>query len=120
LQAQIVPKEDTTFKVILSSPTLDFTVVNESKPKGKIIYLKNEGEETYKVSLIDDPGKYFKIELDKKLKPGKSIRIKVKPKLKLPEEGIKTCFTIKLTGKEETRITIPLVYQGVTTASGKK
>lgn len=120
LHAQVVPKVDTTFQVELSPSTLDFTVTKGEKLKEKKLYLKNTGEEEYKVYLIDYPEDYFKIKSGKKLKPGKSLRLQVKPRKDLPEEGIKRSFTLELEGKEKTRITVPLVYQGAATTVQRK
>lgn len=120
LHAQIVPNVDTAFQVELSPSTLDFTVVKGEKLKEKKLYLKNTGEEEYRVYLIDFPEDYFKIKLGKKLKPGKSLEIKVKPRKDLPEGGIKRSFTLELEGKEKTRITVPLVYQGASTTALRK
>ncbi len=120
LHAQVVPNIDTTFQVELSPSILDFTVAQGEKPKEKKLYLKNTGEEKFKVSLIDYPDEHFKVKLGEKLKPGKSLKVKVKPDKKLPEEGIKTSFTLELEGKEKARITIPLVYQGAPVTSQRK
>jgi hypothetical protein len=120
LYAQVVPNVDTAFQVELSTSTLDFTVTKGEKPKEKKLYLKNTGGEEYKVYLIDYPEDYFKIKLGKKLKPGKSLRVQIKPGKDLPEEGIRRSFTLELEGKEKTKITVPLVYQGAATTAQRK
>ena len=120
LHAQVVPNIDTAFQVELSSSILDFTVAEGGKPKEKTLYLKNTGEEKFKVSLVDYPDEYFKIKLGKDLKPGNSLKVRVKPDKELPDEEIKTSFTFELEGKEKTKITIPLIYQGALATSQKK
>ncbi len=119
LQCQIVSMTDTAFKVQLTSPTLDFTVV-EGKPEEKKLSLKNSDAVEYKVSLIDYPEEYFKVKLDKKLKPGKSVELKVKPVKDLPRDGLKRSLTLELESKEKTRITVPLVFNTQPATSPKK
>jgi len=120
LHAQVVPKIDTTFQVELSPSSLDFTVTEGNKPKEKKLFLKNVGEEKYNVSLVDYPKEYFKIDLGNNLNPGKSMKVKVKPKKNLPDEGIKSSFTLVLEGEKKTKITVPLVYNTAVTTSQKK
>jgi len=120
LHAQVVPKVDTTFKVELSPSTLDFSVIKGEKPKEKKLYLKNMDVEKYKVSLVDYPEEYFKISLGKNLKPGKSMKVEVKPKKNLPEEGLKRSLTLELEGEEKTKITVPLVFSSAATPSSPK
>ena len=119
LQCQIVPMTDTTFKVQLSSPSLDFTVV-QGKPQEKKLSLKNSDVVEFKISLIDYPEEYFKVKLGKKLKPGKSIELKVKPVKDLPQDGLKRSLTLELEGKEKTRISIPLVFSTLPATTPKK
>ncbi|MFH0931048.1 MAG: hypothetical protein V1890_03815 [Candidatus Zixiibacteriota bacterium] len=119
LNCQIVPVTDTTFKVQVSPPSLDFTVV-QGKPQEKKLSLKNSDVVEYKVSLIDYPEEYFKVKLGKKLKPGKSVELKVKPVKDLPREGFKRSLTLELEGKEKTRISIPLVFNPLPATSTKK
>jgi hypothetical protein len=119
LNGQVVPMTDTAFKVQLTFPSLDFTVI-QGKPQEKKLSLKNSDVEEFKVSLIDYPEEYFKVKLGKKLKPGKSIELKVKPVKDLPQDGLKRSLTLELEGKEKTRISIPLVFNTLPATTPKK
>ena len=110
---------DSTFMAQLTSSSLDFTVI-QGKPQERKLSLKNSDVEEYKVSLIDYPEEYFKVKLGKKLKPGKSVELKVKPVKDLPKEGLKSSLTVELQGKEKTRITVPLVFNTLPATSPKK
>jgi hypothetical protein len=110
---------DTAFHIQLTPPSLDFTVV-EGKPHEKKLLLKNSDTMEYKVSLIDYPKEYYKVKLNKKLKPGKSVELKVKPAKDLPHDGLKRSRTLELESNEKTRVTVPLVFNTFTTASPKK
>jgi len=119
LQCQIVPMTDTAFNVQLTFPSLDFTAI-QGKPQEKKLSLKNSDVVEFKVSLIDYPEEYFKVKLGKKLKPGKSIELKVKPVKDLPQDGLKRSLTLELEGKEKTRISIPLVFNTLPATTPKK
>lgn len=110
LRALIVPQEDTTFP-IKSYPTfLDFSVRQGEKPREQKLTLKNLDVLEYKISVVDYPREFFKVKGDKNLKPGKTAEIKLKPIKELPAEGFKKVFTIELQGKENTRVTVPVIY----------
>jgi hypothetical protein len=119
LNCQVVPVPDSTFKVQLTSYSLDFTAI-QRKPQEKKLSLKNSDVVEFKVSLIDYPKEYFKVKLGKKLKPGKSIELKVKPVKDLPQDGLKRSLTLELEGKEKTRISIPLVFNTLPATTPKK
>ena len=71
--------------------------------------------------MVDYPHEFFKVKADKKLKPGKSAEIKLKPIKEFPAEGLKKVLTFELQGKENTRVTIPLIYAvGAPAASSPK
>ena len=117
----MVPQEDTTFKIGLSSSSLDFSVMQGQKPQEKKLTLKNMDVTEYKISVVDYPHEFFKVKADKKLKPGKSAEIKLKPIKELPAEGFKKVLTIDLQGKENTRVTVPVIYAvGAPPASSPK
>lgn len=80
------------------------------KPQEEKLTLKDLDVLEYKISVVDYPHEFFKVKADKKLKPGKSAEIKLKPIKELPAEGFKKVLTIELQGKENTRVTIPLIY----------
>lgn len=121
LHVQIVPQEDTTFR-IKSYPTfLDFSIRQGEKPQEQKLTLKDLDVLEYKIAVIDYPQEFFKINADKKLKPGKSAEVKLKPIKELPAEGFKKVLTLELQGKENTRITIPVIYAvGAPAASAPK
>ena len=91
------------------------------KPQEKKLSLKNLDVFEYKISVIDYPHEFFKVKSDKKLKPGKSAEIKLKPIKELPADGFKKVLIIELRGKDNTRITVPLIYAvGAPAASAPK
>jgi hypothetical protein len=91
------------------------------KPKEEKLTLKDLDVLEYKISVVDYPREFFKVKADKKLKPGKSAEIKLKPIKEFPAEGFKKVLTIELQGKENTRVTIPLIYAvGAPAASAPK
>lgn len=91
------------------------------KPQEKKLSLKNLDVLEYKISVVDYPHEFFKVKADKKLKPGKSAEIKLKPIKELPAEGFKKVLTIELQGKENTRVTVPVIYAvGAPAASAPK
>lgn len=110
LHAQVVPQEDTTFTIKSYPAFLDFSVLQGEKPKEKKLSLKNLDVLEYKISVVDYPHEFFKVKADKKLKSGKSAEIKLKPIKEFPAEGFKKVLTIELQGKENTRVTIPVIY----------
>jgi hypothetical protein len=121
LRALIVPKEDTTFP-IKSYPTfLDFSVRQSEKPREQKLTLRDLDVLEYKISVVDYPHEFFKVKADKKLKPGKTAEIKLKPIKEFPAEGFKKVLTIDLQGKENTRVTVPVIYAvGAPPASAPK
>ncbi len=83
--------------------------------------MKNLEVLEYKISVIDYPHEFFKINADKKLKPGKSAEVKLRPIKEFPAEGFKKVLTLELQGKENTRFTIPVIYAvGAPAASAPK
>ncbi len=122
LHADVVPPEDTTFKVKMSNQILDFSVPQGQKPEEKKLTLKNGDATEYEISVLNYPEDLVKVKADKKLKPGKTAEIKVKPIKEFPADGFKKVLTLELKGKEKTRITVPVVYMvtAVSTSSPKK
>jgi len=85
-------------------------VLQGQKPQEKKLSLKNLDVLEYKISVVDYPHEFFKVKADKKLKPGKSAEIKLKPIKEFPAEGFKKVLTIELQGKENTILTVPLIH----------
>lgn len=116
-----MPQEDTTFPIKSYPSFLDFSVKQGEKPQEQKFTLKNLDVLEYKISVVDYPHEFFKVKADKNLKPGKTAEIKLKPIKELPAEGLKKVLTFDLQGKENTRVTVPVIYAvGAPPASAPK
>jgi hypothetical protein len=109
ITAEVKPQPDTSLGLTYSPYILEFLQEDGGKSKEQEVEFKNTGEEEYKLEILDYPRKLFQVKLSSViLKPGNKIQLKVKPVKSLPPGTVKGSVTLKIKGKEEFRITIPI------------
>ncbi len=99
---------------------LEFLQEDGGRAKEQEVEFRNTGEEEYELEILDYPRKLFQVKLSSTtLKPKNEIQLKVKPVKSLPPGTVKGSVTLKIKGKEEFRITIPIKKETALPVKGK-
>ena len=116
--AEVKPKPDTMLTLSYSPYILEFVEEKGGRLKEKKVEFRNIGKEEYRFQIIDYPKGLFEAKLSREiLKPGEKLELKVKPEKRFPPDTVKKSITLKVKGKKEFRITIPLKKEKPSVAS---